>query len=252
MKTAIVTGASSGLGQEFVRQLTQVFPEVECLWLIARRRERLESVRDAMAELQVDILPLDLCESASFAYLEEKLRLEQPNVTLLINCAGCGFLGNVAEMPTKTQTQMVDLNVRALTAVTSLVLPYMKAGARILNVSSIASFCVNPRMTVYSASKAYVSRFTVGIDEELRRKGIRATAVCPGPMATEFLTVGGIEGNSWMFEHLPYCEQVRVAAGALRAVRAGRTIYTPKAFYKFYRILAKLMPQSVMVKIAKT
>ncbi|QNL44969.1 SDR family NAD(P)-dependent oxidoreductase [Oscillibacter hominis] len=252
MRTAIITGASSGLGQEFARQFTEVFPNVECVWLIARRRERLEAVQDALAELQVEILPLDLCEGASFAYLEEKLRLDQPNVTLLINCAGCGYLGNVGEMPTQTQTRMVDLNVRALTAVTNLVLPYMKAGARILNVSSIASFCVNPRMTVYSASKAYVSRFTVGISEELRKKGIHATAVCPGPMETEFLTVGGITGNSRMFETLPYCDQVRVAAGALRAARAGRTIYTPKMFYKFYRLAAKLLPEQLVAKIAKT
>lgn len=251
MRTAIITGASSGLGREFARQLTQVFPEVECLWLVARRRDKLEQLRDALPELQVELLPLDLCESASFAYIEEKLRLEQPSVTLLVNNAGCGYLGNVGEMPTDTQTRMVDINVRALTAVTNLVLPYMKPGSRILNVSSIASFCATPHMSVYAATKAYVSRFTVGVTEEQRRRGIRATAVCPGPMETEFITVGGIAGKSRMFEALPYCDQVRVAGGALRAARAGRTIYTPTAFYKLYRLLAKAMPEKLLVKLTK-
>ena len=107
-------------------------------------------------------------------------------------------------------------------------------------------------MTVYSASKAYVSSFTVGLSEELRRKHISVTAVCPGPMRTEFLDVGNITGKSRTFELLPYCEQVQVAGGALRAARAGRTIYTPKLFYKFYRCLAKITPVKLMVKITKT
>ena len=87
---------------------------------------------------------------------------------------------------------------------------------------------------------------------ELKPKGITVTAVCPGPMKTEFLDVGNITGNSKMFATLPYCDQVRVAGGALRAARAGRTIYTPKLFYKFYRVLAKITPVKLMVKFAKT
>ena len=203
-------------------------------------------------ERQVVCLPLDLCDPMSFAALAGKLAAEKPEVTLLINNAGCGYLGNLGEVDTATQTRMVDLNIRALTAVTNLVIPYMPEGGRILNVSSIASFCVNPRMTVYSSSKAYVSSFTLGIDEELRPKGISATAVCSGPMKTEFLDIGGITGNSRMFATLPYCDQVKVAGGALRAAKERRTFYTPRSFYKLYRVLAKITPAKLMVKIAKT
>ena len=121
-----------------------------------------------------------------------------------------------------------------------------------MNVSSIAAFCPTPRMTVYSAGKAYVSAYTVGAAEELREKGITVTAVCPAPMKTEFLDVGNIAGNSRMFERLPYCDQVQVAGGALRAARAGRTIYTPRLFYKMYRALAKVTPVKLMVKFTKT
>lgn len=257
MKTAIVTGASSGLGREFVRLLGSVFPEVERIWLIARRSNRLKVLAEelnASDDLtpEVDCLPMDLCDPMSLLSLRERLAAELPEVSLLINCAGYGCLGPMGDTDTAVQTRMVDLNVRALTAITNMVLPYMDRGGHILNVSSIAAFCPTPRMTVYSATKAYVSAFTVGLSEELRRRQISVTAVCPGPMETEFLKAGRIVGNSPMFERLPYCDQVRVAAGALRAAKAGRTIYTPKLFYKFYRVLAKVTPVKLMVKFTKT
>jgi hypothetical protein len=250
VKTAIVTGASTGLGREFVRQLADVFPEIDCYWLIARRANRLSEAAASLPGKQVECLSLDLCDTMSFMVLQEKLSAENPEVALLINNAGCGYLGNIGEVETATQTRMIDLNLRALTAVTNIVVPYMTVGSRVLNVSSIAAFCPNPRMTVYSASKAYVSAFTVGLAEELKAKGMTATAVCPGPMQTDFLDIGNISGNSRTFETLPYCDQVQVAGGALRAAKAGRTIYTPKLFYKFYRVIAKVTPVKLMVKFA--
>lgn len=252
MKTAIITGASSGLGREFVRQISDVFPEIECYWLIARRAERLEEMAADLPDKTVKCIPMDLCDNMSFMTFGELLMTEQPEVALLVNNAGCGYLGEVGQVDTASQTRMIDLNIRALTAITNMAVHYMDEGSRILNVSSIASFCPNPRMTVYSASKAYVTSYTVGLSEELRRKGITVTAVCPGPMETEFLGIGNIAGNSKMFEMLPYCDQVRVAGGALHAAKMGRTIYTPKLFYKFYRVLAKVTPVKLMVKFTKT
>ena len=252
MKTAIITGASSGLGREFVRQLADVYPEVESYWLIARRADRLEELAESLPGKTVLCLGLDLCDPMSFMTFQEKLLAEQPEVQLLINNAGCGYLGRIGEVETAIQTRMVDLNMRALTAITNMTVPYMSEGSAILNVSSIASFCPNPRMTVYSATKSYVSSFTIGIAEELREQGITATAVCPGPMKTEFLDVANITGQSKTFERLPYCDQVRVAGGALRAAREGRTIYTPTLFYKAYRGLAKILPVKLMVKFTGT
>ena len=252
MKTAIITGASSGLGRELARQIEDVFPDIECYWLIARRETRLESLSISLPGRHTRCLALDLCDPMSFVALKDQLAEEKPEISLLVNCAGCGYLGRVGEMDTATQTRMVDLNVRALTAVTNIVLPYMPEGSHILNVSSIASFCPNPRMTVYSSTKAYVSHFTVGLNEELRRRKIGVTAVCPGPMDTEFLPLAGITGRSSTFEFLPYCDQVRVAGGALRAAKAGRVIYTPRLLYKFYRVLAKLTPSQLLVKFVKT
>lgn len=251
MKTAIITGASSGLGREFARQLTDVFPEIECCWLIARREDRLEEIAREMVGVETVCLPLDLCDSMSFTTLQEKLAAEKPEVAMLINNAGCGYLGDVGQGDLRQQTRMTALNVTALTAVTHLTIPYMAAGSRIINVSSIASFCANAHMTVYSSTKAYVSSFTRGLAYELKGRGITVTAVCPGPMATEFLDVGHIKGNSRTFAMLPYCDPEKVAAGTLAAARAGKVFYTPTGFYKLYRCLAKLLPHALVVHMAK-
>lgn len=146
MKTAVITGASSGLGLEFARQVHQVFPEIERVWLIARRAQRLEELAAQLTDdgLSVLTLPLDLCDTMSFTAYHEHLVEEQPEISLLINNAGCGYLGKIGEVDTVSQTRMIDLNLRALTAITNLSVPYMEAGSRILNVSSIAAFCPTP------------------------------------------------------------------------------------------------------------
>ena len=248
MKTAIITGASSGLGREFVRQLADVFPDIDCYWLIARRKDRLEEMAEGLPDKTVECLGLDLCDTMSFVALQEKLTAEQPEVAMLINNAGCGYLGNLGEVETSTQTRVIDLNLRALTAITNMVIPFMPAGSHIINVSSIASFCPNPRMTVYSSTKAYVSSFTVGLSEELRDKGIAVTAVCPGPMKTEFFDAAG---DHDLFGNIPWCDPVKVVAGTIRAAKKGRTFYTPTAFNKFYRFVAKILPMKWMIKATR-
>ena len=249
-KTAVLTGASSGLGMEFARTVHAVFPEIEELWLIARRADKLEEAA-GKAGIPCRIVSADLTGDG-VGELRDLFDGEKPDVALLINCAGCGYLGNVAELDGELMSRCIDLNVRALTAVTRAALPYMGRGGHIINISSIASFCPNPRMTVYSASKSYVSAFSRGLGDELRGDGISVTAVCPGPMATEFLDVGGIAGNSKMFKTLPYNDAASVAEGALRAAKRGRSVYTPGAFYKFYRFIAKIVPHAILVKAART
>ena len=240
------------MGREFALHALRLFPEIECFWLIARRGGRLRELAAKLDGKESVCLSLNLCDEKSLPTLEEKLRREEPEIVLLINNAGCGYLGNVGDGPAELQTRMTKLNVTALTGVTALCVPYLSRGAHIVNVSSIAAFCPNPRMTVYSATKAYVSAFSRGLGEELRRKGISVTAICPGPMDTEFLTAGGIKGHSKTFRLLPYCDPSRVAEEGLLAAREGKAVYTPRAFYRFYRLLAKLTPQALMIKFTKT
>ena len=253
MNTAIITGASEGLGRELAVAAAKQFLEIESFWLISRSEDKLRETAAMLPDdVEPHILPLDLCKDESYDMLARLLDTVKPNVTLLVNNAGCGYLGNVGDGALADQVRMVDLNVRALTAVTHLVLPYMDAGAHVVNISSISAFCPNPRMTVYSAGKAYVSAFTNGIGYELKEYGITATAVCPGPMETNFIYGGGIKGNSETFEKLPYCNPVQVAREAMAAAARGRAVYTPKLFYKFFRFVAKILPYSLVMHMTKT
>lgn len=251
MKIAIITGASAGLGTEFVKRISTHYPDIEELWLIARREDKLREAA-GFTSIPSKIIPLDLTVDESYTALSDMLDAEGADVRLLINNSGCGYLGNVGDGELDRLTRTVDLNVRGLTAVTHVTIPHMTKGSAIINVSSIASFCPNARMSTYSSTKAYVTSFTFGIAEELRDRGITATAVCPGPMDTDFVYLGEIRGQSKTFETLPYCDPAKVAEGALRAAKKGRTIYTPRAFYKFYRVLAKVLPTKLMIKFAKT
>lgn len=252
MRIAIITGASAGLGLEFVSQLEDNFPEIECVWLISRSAEKLADAAKMLRNVKSRILPLDLCLETDLDSLQNELQMEKPEISLLVNNAGCGNLGNIGESDWRTETRMVDLNIRALTAVSAICVPFMPRGSRIINMSSIASFCPNPRMTVYSASKSYVSFFSRGLGEELKSRGISVTSVCSGPMGTEFLDKAGIRGNSKTFDMLPWCEPKNVVKGAYAAAKAGKSVHTPRGFFKFYRIVAKILPQSIMVKFTKT
>lgn len=251
MRIAVITGASAGLGKEFLSLISEYYPEIEEYWLIARGKEKLE-VAASLADRPCRIIPGDLTLDESYDMLESEAKTLAPEVRLLINNAGCGYLGNVGEGKREEQTRTVDLNLRGLVAVTHIFIPYMTKGAKIINISSIASFCPNPRMTVYSASKAFVTAFSLGIGEELKTRGITSTAVCSGPMDTEFIRLGGIKGNSKMFEILPYCDPAKVAKGSLKAAKRGRSVYTPRGFYKLYRVIAKILPVKLMIKFAKT
>ena len=251
MDIAIITGASSGLGQSFFDSIARRYPTLGQIWLIARRAERLEELAGG-CKVPVRVLPLDLTREDSYVTLEEALAAEQPKVRILVNNAGVGELANVADSTRPVQTRMVDLNCRGLTAVTAAVLPYMHKGSFIINVASIAAFAPTARMTVYSATKAFVLHFSRGLREELRPLGIGSLAVCPGPMATEFLTVANITGNSATFRRLPYSKPDKVADRAVVLAAAGRGVYTPLAFFKFYRLLAKLLPRSLVMKLCKT
>ncbi len=251
MAIAIITGASAGLGQAYFRTLRRRHPELDGIWLIARREQRLREMA-ADCPIPVTVLPLDLTRDEAYTALAEKLAADKPQVAVLINNAGVGELANIADSDVGTQCRMVDLNCKGLTAVTTAVLPYMQAGGYILNVASIAAFAPNARMTVYSSTKAFVLSLSKGLREELRDRRINVLAACPGPMATEFLTVANIEGNSKTFRRLPYCDPQTVADKSVDAAIAGRGVYTPKLFFKFYRVLAKLLPHNLIMPLCKT
>lgn len=252
MKTAIITGASSGLGREMALRIKKIYPEIECCWLVARREERLKGLAAEMQGLKCETLALDIASRDGLERFAEVLENKNPDVALLINNAGCGMLGNFDASDLDSQLNMADLNVRGLTAVTRLALDKMTKGGRIINIASIASFVPNARMAVYSATKYYVRAFSRALGLELRERGISVTTVCPGPMSTEFLEVANINGNSKTFQMLPRVPTAKVAQGALAQAKKRRPVYTPGAFYKFYRVLSSLIPDTILMWLART
>ncbi len=184
MKIAVITGASSGMGRQFVLQLAKKEPFDE-IWVIARTREKLEGLQtDCAAPLRV--IPLDLSDCASYEAYREQLELSKPEIAVLVNCAGYGKFGYAETIPTEEQLGMIDLNCRALTAFTLLSLPYMKTGAKIVQVDSLSAFQPVPYMTVYGATKACVLSYSRAMNVELAPRGIRVMAVSPGWVKTDF------------------------------------------------------------------
>ena len=146
MKIAIITGASSGMGREFARQLTaaEQFDEV---WIIARRKERLEELKSELSQ-PVRVLPMDLTKEENLKEYEALLAKEKPEVSILINCSGFGKFGRYDQIPLQDCMDMIDLNCKALVAVTQLTLPYLGKGSRILQVESLSAFQPVPYLNV--------------------------------------------------------------------------------------------------------
>ena len=185
MNVIIITGASSGMGWEFARQLDQGLRTIEEFWLIARRGERLKELSEKLRH-KTRIFAMDLTDSVQLDTFQRTLERECPVIRMLINSSGYGVMGNVADLETREQLGMIDLNCRALTHMTHICLPFMKRGSRIIQLASSAAFLPQPGFAVYAAGKSYVLSFSRALGEELREKGIFVTAVCPGPVRTEF------------------------------------------------------------------
>ena len=184
MNIAIVTGASSGMGREFVRQLSG-YVSVDEIWAVARRASALETLK-AEASVPVRPIVLDLLEASSFTELEALLESEKPNVRLLVNAAGFGKFGSYQKVPAEDDCRMIDLNCKALLLMTRLCVPYMQPGSHILELDSLSAFQPVPYITTYAATKAFVLSYSRALNQELKSRGIRVMAVSPGWVKTEF------------------------------------------------------------------
>jgi len=207
--TALITGASSGLGAEFARQLA---PFAQSLVLVARRNDRLEALREEFGErfpdLSVFIYAADLADEGSRVRLVAWLREQGIGVDFLVNNAGLGDHGAFETSEWGRVRAMLDVNISALTHLSHLLLPVLRASGRaaILNVSSVASFFPLPNMAVYAATKAYVTSLSEALRMELRDTGVSVTALCPGPVKTEFFDIAtrsGEEEQAAHYESMP-------------------------------------------------
>lgn len=206
-KIIIVTGASSGMGFWFAKLLARESSEFEKfssdeLWIIARRKERLEELKSQIEKEsslkktkfpEVKVFPIDISGIQGALKIKELLKNEEQkgsfNISVLVNNAGFGTYGEFAETDTMREMEMIDLDCTSLTGITGFSLPYMQSGSRIINVASLASFLPLGNFAVYGACKSYVLSFSVALAAELKHKGIKVTALCPGPVSTEFSNV---------------------------------------------------------------
>lgn len=252
MKIAVITGASSGLGAEFAKIIDKKRDEIEEIWLIARREDKLSELSKQLNK-STKILSFDITDRQKLEEYTLALKESGAEVSLLINNAGYGKLGDFDSLSLEDNTGMVRLNCEALTAFTAVTLPFMKENSEIINSCSIASFAPNARMAVYSSTKAYVMSLSRALRKELKSRKINVLAACPGPMSTEFLSVAGIsKGESRTFDTLPRVNPETMAEKSLKASKRKQAVYTCRLFYKFYRVLAKLMPHSIVMHFAKT
>ena len=187
MKIAVITGASSGIGREFVYSVDKRFVYDE-IWVIARRAERLEELKEKCRNT-LRPLAMDLASEEDLKAYQALLEREKPEIALLINAAGCGVFGPFAEKDLDALLHSAKLNSLSLTAMCHMSLPYMKSGSSIVNMGSNSSWQPVPYQAVYGASKSYVLSLSRAIGRELKGRGIHVMCVCPGWIKTEFQQV---------------------------------------------------------------
>lgn len=236
----LITGASAGLGAEFARQCRGRGDE---LVLVARRRDRLEALAAELGSAHV--IAADLARpEAAFRLLADVAALGL-EVETLINNAGFGAAGTFVEAPPERLLEMIDLNVRSLTELCRLALPPMLERRRgaILNVASTAAFQAGPYSAVYYATKAYVLSFSEALYEETKGRGVRVSALCPGPTATEFFEVAGSPNGR--LAKMATDPKAVVAAG-LSGLARGRPITVPGLMNKMTSQAGRILPRAVL------
>ena len=249
MNIAIVTGASSGMGKEFVLQLPGAVA-VDEIWAIARRGGELEKLREK-SPVPVRPVVLDLCREESFASYAALLEAEKPNVRLLVNAAGFGKFGTYSRINAEDECRMIDLNCKALLMMTRLTVPYMAPGSHILELDSLSAFQPVPYITTYAATKAFVLSYSRAMNRELKDRGIRVMAMNPGWVKTEFFdhafkTNGGNEVQYFNYLY----EAKDVVRTGLRDLYHSRKDYSVHGLpIKFQVFLVKLLPHSLVMSV---
>ena len=241
MRIAIITGASSGIGREFARQIPRLYKSLDELWVVARRTDRLKELA-RKSEVPVRIFDGDMMRDYIFSRIEKELERCGADIRMLVNAAGYGKIGAAEELRRDEQFEMVVLNCRSLTRLSLLCLPYMTKGSRIINIASAAAFAPQPGFAVYAATKSYVYSFSQAIREEVKDRGIVVTAVCPGPVDTEFFDRAGELKNSW--KATVRADVTGVVRQALRDSVRRKPASVYGAAMKGARVLSKIMPDA--------
>ncbi|MFN8021979.1 MAG: SDR family oxidoreductase [Acidimicrobiales bacterium] len=245
--SALVTGASSGIGEAMVRLLAaQGVPVV----VVARRRERLDELAGELTG--VEVLAADLTTDDGLDAVVSRVTDGDRPVDLVVNNAGFGTSGAFHELDADRLDREIGLNVRALTRLSHAALGTMLPRGRgyLLNVSSVVSFQPAPKLAVYAATKAYVTSLTESLHEEARGTGVHVTALCPGLTRTEFQSVSNSDDYAGQYPAFAWLTAEQVAEGGLRDVAAGRATSVPGVLYKGMVGVAGVTPRGVLRRLS--
>jgi len=246
-RIAIVTGASSGIGREFVRLLIRD-RRLNELWAVARNEERLADLRREFGP-KVRTVPLDLSRRDGITVVEALLAQERPQVDWLVNSAGYAKFCSYRELDIDQSRNLIDLNVGGVVSMGLACLPYMERGGHIVNIASQASFQPLPYLNLYSATKAFVRNYSRALNVELAERGVSVTAVCPGWMSTNLYSRAEIGAEKEVTRFVGMVEPGPVAEKALNDARRGRDISVYGLPTKAAHFVAKVLPQRAMMQV---
>ncbi len=246
MKIAVITGASSGMGKEFVLQISRT-EQLDEIWVIARRTERLEALQAEIPNTKIRPISLDLTKNESIESYRKLLETENPNVAILVNASGFGKFGTFTDMDLDAMMNMIDLNDKAYVAMTYVTLPYMTEGGEIYQLDSLSSFQPVPYIGVYGATKAFVLSFSRALNVELKKRKIKVMAVCPGWVKTEFFDHAVYDDTIVYYNKFFTAEQV--ITRALRDMKKGKDVSICGASIRAQVFFTKLLPHKLVMKI---
>ncbi len=240
---AIITGATGGLGREFVKMLNR--DNIDEIWAIARNNVKLEALKKEMGN-KLHPFAWDLSNREVLNAMKSYLSEEKPLIKYLINNAGTGRMGRFDEFSMEEIEVTLDINCMSIAVLCSICIPYMAKGSQILNISSQASFQPNPYLTLYGASKAFVTSYSRGLGKELKDMGITVTAVCPGWVNTDLLKK---EWNGRKVKYPGIVEPQPVVRKALRDAYHGKDMSVYGTYDKTWQVLSKLLPHQWIMKL---
>lgn len=246
----IITGASSGIGMEFALQIDAHLRKTDEIWLIARNRQKLKTLASQLRN-NVRVLAMDITVGAQIDRLRDLLEEEHCRIRMLVNSAGYGVIGDVAQLTIQEQLGMVQLNCEALTAVTRCCLPFMSRNSRIIQMASSAAFVAQPGFAVYAASKAYVDSFSLALREELKKQEIYVTSVCPGPVDTPFFDTAEKHGSTLSIKKLTMVSAEQVVQKALRDACHKRARSVCSLPIQAFEGICKVLPHTLIAAVIR-
>ena len=247
MRIGIITGASSGMGKEFVKLVLSEQLRLDEIWVIARRQDRLEAWQKHYPDENFRTLALDLASRDDIKSLQEELAESGAQIALFIHCAGFGIMGRIDEIPVEEQLEMVDLNCRSVVELTTTILPHMEKGGRMIYVASAAAFLPQPGFAVYSATKAFVLSFVRSLRAECREENYDITVVCPGAVRTEFFKRAAEKKHLPAYKKMVMADPKKVVKKAWKDSLAGRELSVYGKPMKLFHTASKVLPHKLFL-----